>query len=114
MKDSDKLTTRLREHADWCDANEWEIPICMGDDQREAADLIEGLQAQLAESRRRERVAAEDSIFRCCKTCWKRGRGYNGSCRYCKYCEFVPDGFKRGQRDLWAYCGPAAEEGVAE
>lgn len=60
MKDSEKLTTRLREHADWCDDHEYEVPLCMGDYQRHAADLIEALQAQIAESRRRERVAVED------------------------------------------------------
>lgn len=42
MKDSE-LIKRLRENAEWCDANEWEIPICMGDDQREAANRLEAL-----------------------------------------------------------------------
>lgn len=34
------LTKRLLEHADWCDANEWEIPITLGDDLRAAAARI--------------------------------------------------------------------------
>jgi hypothetical protein len=36
-----ELATRLRENAEWCDANEWEIPICMGDNQREAAKRLD-------------------------------------------------------------------------
>lgn len=36
-----ELAVRLRENAEWCDANEWEIPICMGADQREAARRLE-------------------------------------------------------------------------
>ena len=45
----DEIIRALRENADWCDANEYEIPLCMGDNQWEAADLIESLQAQLSE-----------------------------------------------------------------
>jgi hypothetical protein len=48
----DEIVKALRENAEWCDANEYEIPLCMGDNQREAADLIESLQSQLAESQR--------------------------------------------------------------
>ena len=44
-----ELATRLRENAEWCDANEWEIPICMGDDQREAADRLEAMAKRLDE-----------------------------------------------------------------
>lgn len=36
----DELLTRLTEHADWCDANEWDIPITMGQDIREAIQVI--------------------------------------------------------------------------
>ena len=43
----DEIIRALRENADWCDANEYEIPLCMGDNQREAADLIESLQAEV-------------------------------------------------------------------
>lgn len=39
------LLTRLSEHADWCDANEWEIPITMGDDIREAIVFIKHYRA---------------------------------------------------------------------
>ncbi len=38
-----ELASRLRENAEWCDANEWEIPLCMGDDQREAANRLEAM-----------------------------------------------------------------------
>ena len=56
----DEIVRALRENADWCGANEYEIPLCMGDNQREAANLIESLQAQLAESQRREQAAVEE------------------------------------------------------
>lgn len=36
---TDDLTKRLTEHADWCDANEWGIPITLGDDLRAAAHI---------------------------------------------------------------------------
>ena len=55
----DEIIRALRENADWCDANEYEIPLCMGDNQWEAADLIESLQAQLAESPRMEKATVE-------------------------------------------------------
>lgn len=35
------LIERLREYAEWTDANEWEVPLCLGDDLREAAEYIE-------------------------------------------------------------------------
>ena len=55
----DEIVNALRENAEWCDANEYDVPLCMGDNQRDAADLIESLQAQLAESQRREKAAVE-------------------------------------------------------
>ncbi len=39
-----KLIERLREYADWADANEYEIPLLLGDDLRAVIDLIENLQ----------------------------------------------------------------------
>lgn len=59
MNDNE-IVKALREHAEWAQENEWECPITLGDDLRKAADLIESLQAQLAESQRRERAAVED------------------------------------------------------
>lgn len=56
----DEIIRELREDADWCDANEYEIPLCMGDNQREAADLIESMQAKISESQRREQAAVAD------------------------------------------------------
>lgn len=50
-ENADEIVRALRENAEWCDANEYEVPICMGDNQREAADLIESLQAQIAAER---------------------------------------------------------------
>ena len=46
---ADEIVKALRENAEWCDANEYDVPLCMGDNQRAAADLIESLQAQLAD-----------------------------------------------------------------
>ena len=45
----DEIVKAPRENAEWCDANEYDVPLCMGDNQRAAADLIESMQAQLAE-----------------------------------------------------------------
>lgn len=39
------LLTRLTDHAAWCDANEWEIPITMGNDIREAIATIKRYKA---------------------------------------------------------------------
>ena len=41
---TDEIVTALREHAEWADANEWEVPIMFGDDLSAAADLIENQQ----------------------------------------------------------------------
>lgn len=46
---ADEIIRALRENADWCGANEYEIPLCMGDNQWEAAGLIESMQSQLAD-----------------------------------------------------------------
>lgn len=35
------LIVRLREYAEWADANEWEVPICLGDDLRAAAEMLQ-------------------------------------------------------------------------
>ncbi len=75
----DEIVNALRENAEWCGANEYEIPLCMGDNQRAAADLIESLQAELAASRCRADAAVEDltklatkpitPCHSCAKTC---------------------------------------------
>ena len=41
MKDHKKLILNLRKHAEWAEANEWETPIMLSDDLKEAADMIE-------------------------------------------------------------------------
>lgn len=77
---ADEIARELRENADWCGANEYEIPLCMGDNQREAAGLIESMQSQLAESQRRERAAVEDlEGAGACFTC-KHFRRNGGDC----------------------------------
>lgn len=44
-KETEDMIARLLEDAEWCDANEWEIPIHFGDDYRMAADEIQRLSA---------------------------------------------------------------------
>ena len=39
----EELLQRLREHAEWAEANIWEVPITMPDDIREAGQTIEAL-----------------------------------------------------------------------
>ena len=53
MNNYKELIERLREYAEWARANEWEVPLCMGDSLEEAADAIENLTAELAEERHR-------------------------------------------------------------
>ena len=38
--DMDEFIATLNEYADWADANEWDVPICLGDDLRKAAHCI--------------------------------------------------------------------------
>lgn len=40
---SEVLIARLREHAEWAEANIWEVPISLPSELREAADLLENL-----------------------------------------------------------------------
>ena len=58
----DELVKALRENAEWCDGEEWNIPIYMGDNQREAADMLENDQkhigALMAEIRQYENLDA--------------------------------------------------------
>ena len=56
----DEIIRALRENADWCDANEYEIPLCMGEDLMVAADMIKAMTAQLSASQQRERAAVEE------------------------------------------------------
>ena len=42
-----ELADRLREHAEWAEANEWETPITLWDDLTHAADAIDKLQSEL-------------------------------------------------------------------
>lgn len=38
-----ELVEKLREHAEWASANEWDAPITLGDDLRAAADALEAM-----------------------------------------------------------------------
>lgn len=48
-----ELVDNLREHAEWAEANEWDVPITLWDDLVAAAEAIGILQSEL------ERVKAE-------------------------------------------------------
>lgn len=47
MRDTN-LVNALREHAEWARANEWEMPITLGDDLTEAADRIANQSTHIA------------------------------------------------------------------
>lgn len=47
-----ELIKRLLEYAEWADANEWEVPLCLGDDLRETAAYIERAENILADDRK--------------------------------------------------------------
>lgn len=47
MRDQE-LVNALREHAEWAEANEWEMPITLCDDLTEAADRLENQNAHIA------------------------------------------------------------------
>ena len=78
-----ELIHRLREHAAWVAANEYETPICLGDDLRGAADLIESLQAQLAASQCR----AQDARNELCMKCGRYHEAHKGVCDGCRWKE---------------------------
>lgn len=40
---NEQLIAKLTEYAEWCDANEWEIPIDMSDLLREAAQRVKDM-----------------------------------------------------------------------
>ena len=42
----DELIKRLREHYEWAKDSEWETPITLSGDLKEAADVIEELSAK--------------------------------------------------------------------
>jgi hypothetical protein len=106
---ADEIVRALRENAEWCDANEYEVPICMGDNQRGAADLIESLQAQLAESQRRERAAVEDLSQDAHCTLCKHHLSEGGDCYGVSKCAV------NGLRVGWEWRGPQeAGEGKTE
>ena len=46
----DNLLTRLSDLAEWADANEYEVPINLGDTLREAAEEIKRLTAHAAQT----------------------------------------------------------------
>ena len=58
MRDT-KLVNALREHAEWAEGNQWEMPITLCDDLAEAADLIEKLTARSARYAEEIAVAQE-------------------------------------------------------
>ena len=58
-----KLINNLREHYEWAKANEWETPITLSDDLKEAADAIEELSRQLVEYHKYDSFLAVHGCF---------------------------------------------------
>lgn len=50
-----------------------------------------------------------DSIPRVCATCRNRHWGWNDVCVQCKYCDCVPEGFRKRNGDFWAWRGAGKE-----
>lgn len=73
MRDTN-LVNALREHAEWARANEWEMPITLGDDLTEAADRIEA-QAKEIDALRNE----------LCLKCGKYTLAHEGACNGCRW-----------------------------
>lgn len=73
MRDTN-LVNALREHAEWARANEWETPITLGDDLKEAADRIEA-QAKEINALRNE----------LCLKCGNYTLAHEGACNGCRW-----------------------------
>ena len=73
MRDQ-KLVKALREHAEWAEGNQWEMPITLCDDLAEAADLIE---AQV-----KEIDALRNEL---CLKCGNYTLAHEGACNGCKW-----------------------------
>jgi hypothetical protein len=117
-----ELIKALKEDAEWAHANEWETPITLGDHLDAAASAlkttqsranqaglnyqqkcrdISDLEAQLAESQRRERAAVEDlELNAACP------------CRVCKNSKCYRRNGRENCKFEWR--GPQAGKGEAE
>ncbi len=73
MRDQN-LVNALREHAEWVQANEWEMPITLSDDLAAAADLIEA-QAKEIDALRNE----------LCLKCGNYTMAHEGACNGCRW-----------------------------
>ena len=73
MRDQE-LVNKLREHAEWARANEWETPITLGDDLTEAADRIDA-QAKEIDALRNE----------LCLKCGNYTLAHEGACNGCRW-----------------------------
>ena len=83
MTDYKELCAALREEAEYCQAIEWEIPICTEDHIRQAADVIEEL-AEKCQKLEKERDAFMKDFKDGLEAQIKSGRGpYR--CDICKY-----------------------------
>ena len=115
---ADEIVNALRENAEWCDANEYDVPLCMGDNQRAAADLIESLQAQLAVSQHREQAAVED--MKIIADTYREKNCDDGICGLCKFdADHGLDGYANEcpgfeTDDCFEWRGPQAGKGETE
>ena len=101
-KSAEEIVRGLTEYAEWCDAHEYEVPLCMGDDLMVAADMIKAMTAQLAASQQRERTLLDDiAQDMACGICVHGCVDvYNEPCSSC-----------RGNSSKFEWRGPEAGEG---
>ena len=79
----DEIVNALRENAEWCDANEYDVPLCMGDNQRAAADLLESQQARITELESQ----LADARNELCQKCGRYHEAHKGACNGCRWKE---------------------------
>lgn len=98
MRDQE-LVNKLREHAEWARANEWETPITLGDDLVEAADRIANqsthiaaLQQEIEKLRGQNRQLMLERNYVISIIADVRKAGKTWMCQYCAHCKGIVSG----------------------
>lgn len=98
MRDQE-LVNKLREHAEWARANEWETPITLGDDLVEAADRIANqsthvaaLQKEIEKLRAQNRQLMLERNYVMSIIADVRKGGKTWMCQYCAHCKGIVSG----------------------
>lgn len=99
---TDELVKRLREHAEWAQANEWEVPLCMADDLEAAVDK---LTADVAPVRHGRWIWDDEAYLRCSECTQKapvtqpyEDEPMSHATNYCPYCGAKMDGENNGEQ----------------